>query len=140
MAGQAVVEGWLVLRGQCWGCLLSRTVIGKGGGEGGGGVVSFPCLCCTSVGACWVAGRQGGFGAGQSASPPTQPPTHGPPARPLCPQEVELQANEEWAEELGLGPSELQMLTSCEQRGDHLFVEPVSPHAAGASPKVRRFN
>lgn len=39
-------------------------------------------------------------------------------------QELEQHAKEEWLQELGLGPSDLQMLPSCEPRGDHLFVEP----------------
>lgn len=35
-----------------------------------------------------------------------------------------MHAAEEWAEELGLGPNELVMLSTVERTGDHLFVEP----------------
>ncbi|GAB4815271.1 hypothetical protein N2152v2_002317 [Parachlorella kessleri] len=55
-------------------------------------------------------------------------------------EELELQAAETWVEERGLGPSELEMLPSCEQRGDHLFVEPevaVSPKRHGQTTGIK---
>ena len=46
------------------------------------------------------------------------------PLLPLALQELEQKANEEWAQELGLGSLELRLLPPDLKRGPHLFLEP----------------